>query len=65
MVHLLESLASDFKNTIYKMTSDTLGKGQKKSNLATILNQASIDDASKISQLSSTCKIEKDDTNIN
>ena len=30
MIHLLESLASDFKNAIFKMTSDTLGKGEKK-----------------------------------
>ena len=29
-IHLLESLASNFKNTIFKMTSDTLGKFQKK-----------------------------------
>ena len=26
MIRLLESLASDFKNNIFKMTSDTLGK---------------------------------------
>ena len=45
MIHLLEILASDFKNTIFKMTSDTLGKGQKKSSVATILNAANISDA--------------------
>ena len=44
-IHLLEILASDFKNTIFRMTSDTLGKGQKKSSVATILNAANISDA--------------------
>ena len=63
-IHLLESLASDFKNTIFRMTSDTLGKGQKKSSVATILNAANIYDASQISQLSSAYNIENDDTNI-
>ena len=37
-IYLLESLASYFKNTIFKITSDTLEKGQKKPIVATILN---------------------------
>ena len=44
-IHLLEILASDSKNTIFKMTSDTLGKFQKKSSVATILSAANIYDA--------------------
>ena len=63
-IHLLESLASDFKNTIFKMTSDMLGKVQKKSNVATILNAENISDASQISRLSSVCNIEKYYTTI-
>ena len=63
--HLLESLASDFKNTTYKMTIDTLGKDQNISSVATILNASNISDASQISQLSSACNIENDDTTIN
>ena len=58
-IHLLEGLESDFKNTIFKMTSDTLGKGQKKSSVATILNAENISDASQTSRLSSACNIEK------
>ena len=42
MIRLLEILASDFKNTILKITCDTLGKGQKKSNVAKILNTENI-----------------------
>ena len=63
-IHLLEVLASDFKNTIFKTTSDTLGKSQKKSSVATILNAAKIYNASQIIQLRRACNIEKDDTNI-
>ena len=63
-IHLLDSLTSDFKNIIFKMTSDTLGKVQKKSSMATILNMANISDASQISGLSSTCNIENDDNTI-
>ena len=48
-IHLLESLASDFKNTIFKITGNKLGKGQNKSSVATILNAANISDASQIS----------------
>ena len=52
-IHFLDILVSDFKNTIFKMASDTLGKGQNISSVATILNVANISDASKISRLSS------------
>ena len=61
-IHLLEILASYFRNTIFKMTSDTLGKGQNKSSVATILNAAKISDDSQIILLSSACNIEKEDT---
>ena len=44
MIHSLESLASGFKNSIFKMTSDTLGKGQNKLSVATILNAENISD---------------------
>ena len=64
-IHILESLASDFKNTIFKVTSDTLGKCQNKSSVATILNAANVSDASQISRLSIKCNIEKDDTSDN
>ena len=66
MIRLLESLASDFKNNIFKMTCDTLGKVQKKSSVATILNASNIYDASQISRFSSAfnCNIENDDTTI-
>ena len=43
------------------MTSDTLGKGQNKSSVATILNAAKISDNSQIILLSSACNIEKED----
>ena len=65
MIHLLEILTSDFKNTIFKITSDLLGKGQQKSSVATILNVSKIYDASQISQMSIACNIENNDTNIN
>ena len=45
-IHLLEILASSFKNFIVKMTSDVLGKVQKKSSVATILNAVNISGAS-------------------
>ena len=63
-IHLLESLAGDFKKIIFKMTSDTLEKVQNKSNVTTILNAENISDASKIIRLRSECNIEKDDTTI-
>ena len=63
-INLLESLASDLKNTIFKMTSDTLGKGQKKSSGVTVLNTENISDASQIIRLSSARNIEEDDNNI-
>ena len=63
-IHLLESLESDFKNTILKMTSDRLVKSQKKSSVAKNLNTANIYDASQIRRLSSVCNIEKGDTTI-
>ena len=63
-IHLLESLESDFKNTIFKMTSETLRKGQNKSSVATILNVEKISDDSQITLLRSVCNIEKYDTTI-
>ena len=63
-INLLESLEGDFKNNIFTMTSDTLGKYQKKSSVDTILNAANIFDASKIIRLISAYNIEKDDTNM-
>ena len=64
MIHLLESLTIDLKNTILKMTSDRLVKSQKKSSVAKNLNTANIYDASQIRRLSSVCNIEKGDTTI-
>ena len=45
-IHLFEVFASDYKNIIFKMTSDTLGKGKKKSGVTTILNAENVFDAS-------------------
>ena len=48
-IHLLESSASDYKNNILKFSSDTLGKCQNKSSVATIFIAENIYDDSKIS----------------
>ena len=52
-IKFLKSLASDLNNTIFKMASETLRKGQNKPSVANVLNTAKISDASKISRLSS------------
>ena len=52
-INLLEIFSSDFKNTILKMDSDTLGKDQNQYSVATILNAAKISYASRIIRLSS------------
>ena len=62
-IKFLKSLASDLNNTIFKMASETLRKGQNKPSVANVLNTAKISDASKISRLSSAWKIDKEDTN--
>ena len=48
MIYLLESLTSDFNNTIFKMDINTLVKGQNQYSVPTSLNTENISDASKI-----------------